>query len=886
MLSQCLVIIGFLYGLSSIESPYYPDGSYSPKGNSVITPNFATRSLLTEFIVDTSIVLTTDNDQVLASVTFGDTNYFVVWCDRRAANGWNIFGARVSPNGTIIDICGIPISTAIGDQWYPTSAFDGTNYFVVWGDKRSGIWDIYGARVSNNGVVLDSTGILISSAANDQVAPNIGYDGINYFIVWMDKRSGVDSDIYGTRVTPQGIILDPSGIPISVASSDQKSPSVAFDGTNYFVVWSDCRNGASDIYGARVTRAGIVLDANGIAISTAPDSQQLPAIAYDGTNYLVVWSDLRGGSNYDIYGARVMQTGSVLDPSGILISNAASHQWSPKITYDSTSANYLCVWMDYRNGFPDIYGTRITELGVVLDPSGIVISNAQNEQYFPAVSFDGENYFSVWDDCRTGIDIFGARISPSGNVLDPTGILISTEPAQQNYASTIYDGSNYFVVWTQGYWDDDIYGVRIDSSGVMVDSVSIAISTAPNHQVAQGAAFNEGDSQYLVVWRDRRSGSTWDIYGARVSSHGILLDPTGFAISTASGNKWSAAVVYGDTNYFVVWENIYIYGARVNSQGVVLDPGGIQISSTAGNSPSIVFDGTNYFVVWSTGDIYGARVTQSGIVLDPSGIPISTASGTQNTPRLVFDGVKYFVCWADGRNGNLDIYGARVGLDGVLIDTVGIAVSTADGSQLYPSVSFDGTNYFVVWEDQRAGVFCDDIYGARVTTGGIVLDPGGLELINVDYAREYPMVAHGPGDQLFISFHGIAPEFYYVSRILGAFYHGTGIEETTNMQPEIQNSQLTVYPIPCHKQLTIKFQIPNNSEVEKATRSQKSAFSIRIYDANGRLLRQWDYETIGLSDQIIWDGTNDFGRRLPAGIYFVRLESNEFKRTEKVILLR
>jgi len=37
---------------------------------------------------------------------------------------------------------------------------------------------------------------------------------------------------------------------------------------------------------------------------------------------------------------------------------------------------------------------------------------------------------------------------------------------------------------------------------------------------------------------------------------------------------------------------------------------------------------------------------------------------------------------------------------------------------------------------------------------------------------------------------------------------------------------------------------------------------------------------------ISWDGTDDSGRRLSPGVYFVRLEADEFKKTEKAILLR
>ncbi|MEO0101787.1 MAG: T9SS type A sorting domain-containing protein, partial [candidate division WOR-3 bacterium] len=275
---------------------------------------------------------------------------------------------------------GIAISTAEDDQKAPSIAFDGTNYLVVWEDGRSGSSDIYGARVSQAGVVLDTNGIPISIAIERQRYPSIAFDGTNYLVVWQDRRLG-DWHIYGARVSQAGIVLDTNGIPISIAPERQRYPSVAFDGTNYLVVWEDRRSGNSDIYGARVSQAGALLDTNGIAISTAATSQMYPSIAFDGTNYLVVWRDYHSGE-YDIYGARVSQAGIVLDTNGIPISTAAERQMYPSIAFDGT--NYLVVWQDTRRGEYDIYGARVNPSGIVID--SFAVSVQTGDQYSPALA--------------------------------------------------------------------------------------------------------------------------------------------------------------------------------------------------------------------------------------------------------------------------------------------------------------------------------------------------------------------------------------------------------------------------------------------------------------------------------------------------------------------
>jgi hypothetical protein len=96
---------------------------------------------------------------------------------------------------------------------------------------------------------------------------------------------GMDSPVYGP------------------AWSDQREPAIAFGGGNFLVVWHDHRNNFSstgiDVYGARVTPTGTVLDPTGILVSGAASSQEHPAIAFDGSNFLVVWHDLRNNLGYD-----------------------------------------------------------------------------------------------------------------------------------------------------------------------------------------------------------------------------------------------------------------------------------------------------------------------------------------------------------------------------------------------------------------------------------------------------------------------------------------------------------------------------------------------------------------------------------------------------------
>ncbi|NPV13775.1 hypothetical protein HPY86_02450 [candidate division WOR-3 bacterium] len=831
-----------------------------------------------EFLLDTSITRALLPFYELAPAIASDgTNSLVVWMDSRKSfySYWpDIFGARLSPSGTLLDPQSFEI-LSIARHWlyYPAVAFDGTNYLVVWEDGRHAGWaDIYGARVTCDGVVLDSAGFPICTAPDSQKAPAVAFDGTNYLVVWADPRFGI-SDIYGARVTPEGVVLDPAGIPISTAPNWQGTPSIAFDGRNYFVVWADFRNGLPQIYGTRVTPEGAVLDTSGIPISTVPYAQLEPACAFDGKNFLVVWQEYRRSSvNADIYGARVTPEGAVLDTNSIPITTRGGHQINPAVAFDGT--NYLVVWADQLSPiyyYYDIYGTRVTRDGLVLDPQGIAISSAADNQKSPAVAFDGTNWVVVWQDERNGSHIYNrshiysARVTPEGVVLDPWGVVVSGAAHPQWAPTVSFGGTNFLVAWQDDRSSGgDIYGTLVTEDGVVLDPDGLPITTAPYWQGSPASGYD--GKNYLVVWTDCRSGEA-DIYGARVTPEGVVLDPNGIQISTSPDSVGTPAVAFDGTNYLVVWQVYcssgvsYIYGARVTPEGVVLDPNGITIATTADyycGGTAVAFDGTNYLVVWTengpySNDIYGARVTPEGVVLDPQGIAIGAPLVEEESPAVAFDGTNYLVVWCSHRARSDDIFGARVTPAGVVLDPGGIAISTDTVDEGFPDVSFDGTNYLVVW--QGPGTL-QELHGARVTPNGMVF-PSVPVVIQEGYQLS-PVLAHGHGSQLFlvyISWTGtVAGKVYNTYRIWGKMNPIPGVEEYA-----------------AHENLSSMLDATIIKNVLRLSQFQSGCQSKSVLiDAMGREI------------MVLVPGENDV-RGLTPGVYFVRTDKGVASR---VVIVR
>jgi hypothetical protein len=152
--------------------------------------------------------------------------------------------------------------------------------------------------------------------------PAGAFGGGIYLVAWCDGSRRVDqptADIYCARVEAStGKPLDPRGIVVCSAPDLQEWPGVAFDGNNFLVVWQDFRSGKQyDVYAARVSPEGKVLDRDGFAVAAGPANQCRPAVAFAGGNHLVVWMDARRYPVYGVFAARVSAGAEVLDPEGL-----------------------------------------------------------------------------------------------------------------------------------------------------------------------------------------------------------------------------------------------------------------------------------------------------------------------------------------------------------------------------------------------------------------------------------------------------------------------------------------------------------------------------------------------------------------------------------------
>lgn len=333
-----------------------------------------------------------------------------------------------------------------------------------------------------------------------------------FFVVWWDQRAA--AGVYGARIAPDGTVLDRSGIAVSPPGwyvYDDARPGVATDGTISLVAWSGYYGDSARVCAARVAPDGMVLDPAGIALANSSDETDV-AVASDGSGFIVVWEGVGG--------VRISADGQLLDSQPIVISRRPGER--PAVSFGKDS--YLVVW-DARvsDSVCDVYGARVTPDGSVLDSSPIVVSVAVHEFGYPAVAFDGTNFLVAWQGGSSeDPGIYGTRVSAEGKVLDPVALALAgptlTSPA------LVYDGADFLV---GGLTDSTSWLVRVKSSGEVAGRYVVGRSEIPGFDQSALAS----DWEQVLLVRPNRSGSRYHIFGARVTREGKVLDPGGLRIS-------------------------------------------------------------------------------------------------------------------------------------------------------------------------------------------------------------------------------------------------------------------------------------------------------------------------------------------------------------------
>jgi hypothetical protein len=363
--------------------------------------------------------------------------------------------------------------------------------------------------------------------------------------------------------------------------------------------------------------------------------------------------------------------------------------------------------------------------------------------------------------------------------------------------------------------------------------------------------------------------------GRQVMSIITCSSVPGWIITGRENAFWKGYMEYSDD-----WgiSNTYTYssegGQFVDIQNDPDKPDTYYSCAWSDITPGDLLKSTDRGVTWNPLTNY-LHTFMTEIAVNPDNPDTIYVSGDARVTRSTDGGVTW-VQASSGLPGSLGVYCVAVNPGNPQI----LMASNANG--IYRTVDGGDSWTLVNSEDSQCQHFAFNPVNPEVVAC-ITFSPYSL-LVSVDSGLvwedctgDYP-----GGTMIDVAFSGDGDSLYVASVYSGVYSmkSTTGIEDDDLPQPDCsilcQSS-----PNPFRQSTEIRYFLS-----EGINSNQISAASLEIYDINGRLVRHWDDSIIGLSNHVIWDGTDDSFREVPAGVYFVLLSLPGDNAAGKLILLR
>ena len=596
-----------------------------------------------------------------------------------------------------------------------------------------------------------------SSAGGDQNSPSVVSAGAGkgYLAVWYDRR-GIRPAIYGARVASDGKLIDQTGIPIATSVGSTQPFIAAANGGGYVVVWTvsyiDIYQ-QPGVYAVRLDADAKVLDTTPVTIVANQTGVQAATAAFDGTNWLLAWHRYSGGtSGNDIFGARLGKTGGSLDAKPIEIAKDMESEYNPVVTFDGT--DFLVTWRSYLN----VYGRKYGKTGAPVGARLTLATSPTGNLYDFHTTFDGTRHLVVWSAYNQvdSTDIFARRFDKAMTALDGGNLTVAIGPTYDERPRVAFDGQDFLITWTRA---NQLMGARMNTNGGLLDA---PINLATNTNSFYDASLASDGLGSLVVNGEYVSPVGYDVNATRVAkppAPGV----TAVVLSRAANSQTEPAVAWSGVSHYSAWIDSRdgrpgLWGSRLGVDGQPQPPTKLVSDAkyTQLTRPRVASDGSGFLVVFFAYDQSTGRRAIRGLRVDAAGIPSSAGVFEVTTlnpnvyeyldPDVSFDGTNYLIVWQQRSNDGRSIAGVRLpraATTPIEIEPIRVSALTLDEQRTSPSVAWDGTSYFVSWITSRptaSNIQVSHVYGTRVSKDGTVLD-GELVLCDAFLLQRAPRVA-------------------------------------------------------------------------------------------------------------------------------------------------
>jgi hypothetical protein len=347
------------------------------------------------------------------------------------------------------------------------------DHYVATGDSGS---QISAVRLDREGRLASEVRtireILFSGSEPGSFAATNGRD---LLVTWSGvQHSATENaepfDIYGATVSGSTLGHEATAL-LSIAAPRQTEPAVASSGASHLTAWIE----KTGLYARRS-------DTQPIRIADRADRVR---VTFDGTGYIVAWTELNARLQYELVTRRLSATGPLTASGGTRV----AFPISTPLALASDGRVTLLAWASPAG----VQAVRLTKAATFADTIPLTLTADGTISALSAAA-NGRNEFLVaWGNTfftehggMNPVNVLAARVTGNFTNLDPDGFEVAATPAGEGHPSVAWNGSEWIVVWQRG---NEVRGRLVARNGALLGDDTLIVAGAKLPAIAWNGTY-------------------------------------------------------------------------------------------------------------------------------------------------------------------------------------------------------------------------------------------------------------------------------------------------------------------------------------------------------------------------------------------------------------
>jgi hypothetical protein len=286
-------------------------------------------------------------------------------------------------------------------------------------------------------------------------------------------------------------------------------------GSNFATAWEVRAEKGYDIVFNRLDVNGKKLGPD-VRISNNYGFSINPALLWNGTEYWVAWSDDNGGDLFQIFGLKIDQNGQMSKTNEL--TSLMTDARSPVLVSSPTTT--LLVYLSATT--QRIMGQLLTK-DVTPSGSAFYISDADANNF--SVAWVSDRFVIVWSTERetVGSAIWVATVDPTGTIRAPAQpITYGANFARSPNVESL--GDRFALAWADDRLTYNHFGIRMRTFGATLNPLSDISTLIESGFDCADPGLVTGGSGMALVYRERTGGNTGYSYFLPLACAGTITN--------------------------------------------------------------------------------------------------------------------------------------------------------------------------------------------------------------------------------------------------------------------------------------------------------------------------------------------------------------------------